>query len=171
MSNEKVLFNHDAAIDEFMAALLLTTMDNVDYKGSVIMNADCIYNFAMQAQWKIQSALNIDQNANPILLSQARQWNSFPWIYREDCIKENKIDCLQPIPNNPSWPAYPNGDVYITNVLENALQNDEQITMLVNCPMTTLKNVLEANPRLIAAVDRLIWMGGAINVKGNLDPA
>lgn len=31
MAKQKVLFNHDAAIDEFMAALLLTTMEEVDY--------------------------------------------------------------------------------------------------------------------------------------------
>ncbi|GEM_PF-4555927 len=30
MKKEKVLFNHDAAIDEFMAAVLLTTMKEVD---------------------------------------------------------------------------------------------------------------------------------------------
>lgn len=171
MPTDRVLFNHDAAIDEFMAALLLTTMNGVQYEGSIIMNADCIYNFAMQAQWKIQSYLNMDQSANPIYLSRARQWNSFPWIYREDCIKENKIDCLNDIPNNTDWPDYPNGDVYMTEVLTQALESDEKITLLVNCPMTTLKNVLQANPRLIGAVERLIWMGGAIDVAGNLDPA
>lgn len=170
MSNEKVLFNHDAAIDEFMAAVLLTTMDEVDYLGSVIMNADCIYNFAMQAQWKIQQFLDIDPNANPITLSRARQWNSFPWSYRGDCIKENQIACLQPIPNNDAWPAYPNGDVYMEKQLSAALANGEQITMLVNCPMTTLRNLLEAKPELKKAIGRLIWMGGAIKVEGNLDP-
>ena len=170
MTNETVLFNHDAAIDEFMAAVLLTTMENVDYKGSVIMNADCIYNFAMQAQWKIQDFLSLDQTANPIYLSRARQWNSFPWSYRGDCIKENNIDCLKSIPNNAAWPPYPNGDDYMVNVLSQALAEGQKITMLVNCPMTTLRNVLEANPDLKEAIGRLIWMGGAINVEGNLDP-
>ena len=85
MAKQKVLFNHDAAIDEFMAALLLTTMEEVDYLGSVIMNADCIYTYAMQAQWKIQEYLGINQKKNPITLSRARQWNPFPWQYRGDC--------------------------------------------------------------------------------------
>lgn len=170
MAKEKVLFNHDAAIDEFMAAVLLTTMDEVDYLGSVIMNADCIYNFAMQAQWKIQQFLEIDQQANPITLSRARQWNSFPWSYRGDCIKENNIACLKDIANNDVWPPYPNGDTYMVSQLENALKNGEQVTMLVNCPMTTLRNILETRPELTGAISRLIWMGGAINVKGNLDP-
>ena len=53
------LFNHDAAIDEFMAAVLLTTMHDKKYCGSVIMNADCIDSFAMQVQWKIQRFIKL----------------------------------------------------------------------------------------------------------------
>lgn len=171
MAKQKVLFNHDAAIDEFMAALLLTTMEEVDYLGSVIMNADCIYTYAMQSQWRIQEYLGINQKKNPITLSRARQWNPFPWQYRGDCIKESKIDCLANTPNNPAWPSYPDGDLFLTNQLKQALKKREKITLLVNCPMTTLRNVLEKYPKLSNAIDRLIWMGGAINVAGNLDPA
>ncbi len=170
MAKEKVLFNHDAAIDEFMAAVLLTTMKEVDYLGSVIMNADCIYNYAMQAQWKIQKYLDINQRKNPITLSRARQWNPFPWQYRGDCIKENNIECLSSISNNKAWPAYPDGDAFMIKQLEKACKKGEQLTMLVNCPMTTLRNVLEKRPELSEAISRLIWMGGAIYVEGNLDP-
>ena len=167
---EKILFNHDAAIDEFMAAVLLTTMDDKDYLGSVIMNADCIYNYAMQAQWKIQKFLDIDQQRYPIYLSKARQWNPFPWQYRGDCIKENNIDVLKDVDNNPDWPPYPDGDKFMADQLRAALEKGEKLTMLVNCPMTTLRNVLEEQPELEGAIDRLIWMGGAIFVNGNLDP-
>lgn len=170
MQKEKVLFNHDAAIDEFMAALLLTTMEEVEYLGSVIMNADCIYNYAMNAQWKIQEYLKIDQEKNPISLSRARQWNPFPWAYRGDCIKENNITCLQSLDNNPAWPAYPDGDQLMKQQLQAALDKGEKITMLVNCPMTTLYNILKESPQLAGAIGRLIWMGGAVYVGGNLDP-
>lgn len=170
MQKEKVLFVHDAAIDEFMAALLLTTMEDVDYLGSVIMNADCIYNYAMNAQWKIQEYLKIDQQKNPISLSRARQWNPFPWAYRGDCIKESNIDCLKNLGNNPAWPAYPDGDQFIADQLQAALEKGEKITLLVNCPMTPLYNLLKEQPQLADAISRLIWMGGAVYVGGNLDP-
>jgi purine nucleosidase len=170
MKKEKVLFVHDAAIDEYMAALLLTTMGEVEYLGSVIMNADCIYNYAMNAQWKIQEHLKIDQRQNPILLSRARQWNPFPWEYRGDCIKENNIDCLKGLDNNPAWPAYPDGDEFIIRQLQEALDCGEQITLLINCPMTPLHNILQEQPALAGAISRLIWMGGAVFVGGNLDP-
>lgn len=166
---ETVLFNHDAAIDEFMAAVLLTTMPDTKYLGSVIMNADCIDSYAMQTQSKIQQF--IGQPHHPITLSRARQWNPFPWQYRGDCIHEGEIDVLKTIADNPCWPPFPDGDAFMTTQLAGAIARGEQLTMLVNCPLTTLRNVLEPNPELEAAIGRLIWMGGAINVPGNLDPA
>ncbi len=162
MAKEKVLFVHDAAIDEFMAALLLTTMKEVNFLGSVIMNADCIYNYAMQAQWKIQKYLDISTKKYPISLSRARQWNSFPWSYRGDCIKENNIDCLKDIANNPDWAPYPDGDFFLEKQLKNAYKKGEKITMLVNCPATPLKNLLSKEPQLGKAISRLIWMGGPL---------
>ena len=169
MTIEKILFNHDGAIDEYMAALLLTTLDDKEFLGSVIMNADCVYNYAMQAQWKIQKF--ISQEHYPILLSKARQWNPFPWKYRGDSIRETKIDVLKDIPDNPDWPPYPDGDDFMAAQLEQALGSGEKLTLLVNCPLTTLRNVLEPRPELQGAIDRLIWMGGAIHVAGNIDPA
>ena len=39
----KLILNHDAAIDEYMATILLTTMkEAVTLVGVVITNADCI---------------------------------------------------------------------------------------------------------------------------------
>ncbi len=165
---EKILFNHDAAIDEFMAAVLLTTMEDKEFLGSVIMNADCIDSYAMQVQWKIQQF--IQQAQFPITLSRARQWNPFPWEYREDCIREGEIGVLKDIAENSAWPPFPDGDVFLAETLAEALKAGEKLTILVNCPMTTLHNVLAASPHLEGAICRVIWMGGAIKVPGNLDP-
>ena len=52
----RVVQVHDAAIDEYMATILLTTMEEVVLDGVVIVNADCIYGPAMDAAWKIQQA-------------------------------------------------------------------------------------------------------------------
>ncbi|MCP4767218.1 MAG: hypothetical protein GY875_13200 [Gammaproteobacteria bacterium] len=77
---------------------------------------------------------------------------------------------LKNVPDNPDWPPFPDGDKFLADQLSQAVDCGEKLTMLVNCPLTTLRNVLEADPGLEAAIDRLLWMGGAIHVPGNLDP-
>jgi purine nucleosidase len=123
----------------------------------------------MQVQWKIQQFIN--EPKYPIALSRARQWNPFPWLYRKDCIMESQIGVLKGIADNSAWPPFPDGDGFMTEQLSEAVVSGEKVTMLVNCPLTTLRNVLEQNRQLESAIERLIWMGGAIKVDGNLDPA
>lgn len=164
-----VIFNHDAAIDEYMAMVLLTTMKDVDLLGTVITNADCIAGPAMDTAWKIQSYIN--RQDIPLTLSNARGWNPFPWSYRSDCIKQGNIDCLKPYGPNLEWPPYPSGEEFLKNSLNDAVQAKTKLTLLVNCPLTTLRNVLRKDRELEHGIERLIWMGGAIGIMGNLDPA
>ena len=167
MSQERVLFNHDAAIDEYMATVLLTTMENVDLRAIVITNADCVGDPAMQTAWRIQSFLG--ETDIPLGLSGVRGYNPFPWSYRGDCIKEAELPALAPYGPHPDWPPYPDGDELMDHRL--AAAPDDSVTLLVNCPLTTLQGTLERRPELAAKIHRLIWMGGALDVPGNLDPA
>lgn len=163
----RVIFNHDAAIDEYMATVLLLTMENVECQGIIITNADCIVGPAMDTAWKIQSFMGKEDV--PLALSNARGWNPFPYVYRKDCIREGKIDSLKD-ERSPDWPPYPSGEELLVNLLGSAVRNNKPVTMLVNCPLTTLRNVLSKYPELEQGIERLIWMGGAVNVTGNLDP-
>lgn len=156
---------HDAAIDEYMSLVLLTTMKDVNLLGSVIVNADCIAAPAMQTQWKILQY--IDRQKIPFGLSQSRGINAFPWSYRSDCVNEGNIAVLKNIPENNNWPPFPDGDAQLVEWLEQA---DGPVTLLVTSPMTPLAGLLSAHPELESKIEQVIWMGGAINVPGNLDP-
>ncbi len=204
MKKTPVIFVHDAAIDEYMATVLLTTMDHIDFRGIVIVNADCIAGPAMDAAWKIQEY--IGREDIPLFLSDARGWNPFPWQYRGDCIKQGQIEALDKMESHPDWPwrpskaefgkfssqgkaltkeelkikletdypqtGYPQGDEFLLEQLAHAVENDEPVTMLVNCPLTPLKSLLENKPYLQEGISHLIWMGGAVDfIDGNLDPA
>jgi purine nucleosidase len=159
-----VILVQDAAIDEYVSQMLLTTMP-VNLLGVSIVNADGIDTAAMQTAWKIDAY--IGASSIPLGLSRARGWNPFPWSYRTDCIELGRIPALADIPDNPAWPPYPDGDV----LLEAALDRCEPgATVLITCPFTPLSNVLQRRPELERKVGRIIWMGGAIGVKGNLDP-
>jgi purine nucleosidase len=156
----------DAAIDEYMSTVLLTTMEDVNLLGNIIVNADSIAAPAMQTAWKIQSY--IGRTDIPIGLSGSRGLNPFPWSYRSDCVNEGKIGVLKPIADNPQWPPFPDGDQLLLQLLKDA---EDPVTLLVTSPMTPLSNLLSANPSLVSKIEQVVWMGGAIKVNGNLDPA
>lgn len=96
---KRVVVIHDAAVDEYMSCILLTTMEGVSLEGIVIVNADCIYGPAMDAAWKIQQF--IGRTDIPLSLSNARGLNPFPWPYRADCIKQGQIAALAPYGPHP----------------------------------------------------------------------
>lgn len=161
-----VILVHDAAIDEYMSQLLLQTMPGVRLLGVVIVNADCIDSAAMQTAWQVQSYINAPDL--PMGLSRARGWNAFPWSYRSDCVRMSKIPALSPYEPNPAWPPFPDGDALLRELLRGC---EPGVTLLVTCPFTPLSMLLEREPDLAEKIGQIIWMGGAIYVSGNLDPA
>src|SRR5512132_517494 len=106
---------HDAAIDEYMSTVLLTTMEGVNLTGIVIVNADSIAAPAMQTAWKILSY--IKRTDIPVGLSRARGLTPFPWSYRSDCVNEGKIGVLKSFEDNPNWPPFPDGDKLLLQLL------------------------------------------------------
>jgi purine nucleosidase len=80
----------------------------------------------------------------------------------------DELAVLKPYSPNPEWPAYPDGDALLTQLLSQATT---PVTLLVTSPLTPVSSVLQKNPALAKKVSRLIWMGGAVSVGGNLDPA
>ncbi len=97
-----VIFNHSAAIDDFVATALLLTMPNINLQGVLVTNADCIAAPAMKTTYMVHKLFEIDNI--PLSLSNARGWNSFPYLYRKDCITMGTIDLLKPFIDIP--PVY-----------------------------------------------------------------
>ena len=162
-----VLFIHDAAIDDFIATMLLVAMPNVDLKGIVITDADCVPQPGIDAANRLQ--LFIGRSDIPLALSELRGWNPFPWPYRDDCVKFNALPILRPYHSTVPTPP-PSGNQLIAALLEQAVKSDIKLTVLLTTGFTPLTDVLRARNELIAGIDRIVWMGGAINVPGNLDP-
>jgi purine nucleosidase len=123
----------------------------------------------MQSQWKLQTYLNMSDY--PILLSESRPLNPFPIEYRSDSIKVYNSRLLQGLPDNPQWPGdYQSGEAFLKAQLIRAVETGNPLTLVITNPLTPLSMVLKENPSLEKGIKRVIWMGGAINVPGNLDP-
>ena len=164
---EPVLFFSGGTIDDSVSYILLTTME-IDLKGVVVTNTDSIAGPAMEVQWKISNYLQ--DAARPQALSAARGWNPFPWLYRADCIRFNQVEALASCKPNPNWPPYPSGEALTQSVLEQAVAAGNPVTVLATCPVTGLTDVLAQDPGLEKGIRRIIFMGGAVRVPGNLDP-
>lgn len=162
-----VLFIHDAAIDDFIATMLLVAMPHIDLKGIVIADADCIPQPGIDAANRLQQF--IGRPDIPLALSESRGWNPFPWPYREDCVKFGELPILKPYHSTVPTPP-PSGDKLVAQLLEQALATGHKLTVLLTTGFTPLTDVIRARPQLVAGIERVVWMGGAIHVDGNLDP-
>ena len=164
-----VLFNHSAAIDDFVSTAVLSTMENIEIKGIVVTNADCIATPAMDTSSRVHQFLGLEKLNIPLTLSEVRGWNAFPWEYRKDCITMGTIEALAPF-SSQIEPPYASGEEMIKTILSDAIAQDNPVIVLATGPITAITAVLKTNPDLKQGIKDVIWMGGAINVKGNLDP-
>lgn len=166
--SQPVIFISGGCIDDSVVHMLLLGMDHIDLKGIVLMNADTIYPYAMDSHWKIAQICH--RRDVPIGLSRAKGWNPFPYVYRKMSISFNRIPALKDMFPNPDWPPYPSGEQLITKLLQNAIESDQPVVVLITAPITALKSVLAQNRDLEKGIEKVIFMGGAIHVPGNLDP-
>ena len=157
----KLFVSHDGAIDDFVALALTALSPEVDLVGVQLVDGDCLAEPAMRAQRKMLRLLGREDVAQS--LSRARGLNPFPWEYRADCVRFEKL-----LPEDDQPTAAPDGEAHLQRTLAAA---EEPLTVLALGPLTPLQLALEPRPELLARVDRLVWMGGAVDVPGNLDPA
>ncbi|MDA0204107.1 MAG: nucleoside hydrolase [Acidobacteria bacterium] len=164
MSGNRFFLSHDGAIDELIALLLLARRPDVDLIGTSLTSADCLTEQAMEAQHRLLGLAG--RPDIPASLSSARAVNPFPWKYRSDCGRFVQLDALGQAP--PISPPYPDGEQHLVQALESV--GNKGLTILATGPLTQLQLVLERRPQLESRIREIVWMGGAVDVPGNLEP-
>lgn len=164
MSGKPFFLSHDGAIDELIALLLLARRADVDLVGTSLTSADCLTEQAMEAQHRL---LDLAGRPDiPASLSSARPVNPFPWKYRSDCVRFVALEALGQAA--PFAPPYADGERHLVQALEAVGQAG--LTILATGPLTQLQLVLERRPDLERRIREIVWMGGAVDVAGNLEP-
>ncbi len=74
-------------------------------------------------------------------------------------------DIFQQLPGNLPTPLSEPGHQFIARKLREA---DEPLTILITGPVSNLAKVLADAPDLVEKIEQVVWMGGAINVEGNV---
>ncbi|MBF2066910.1 MAG: nucleoside hydrolase [Calothrix sp. C42_A2020_038] len=161
---ELVLFDHDGAVDDFLALMLLMTMENIEIIGVIVTPADCYIQPAVSATRKILDLMG--KSDIPVAESTVRGVNAFPYLYRRDSFV---IDNLPILNQHDKYitPLIPQpGQDFMIRALREA---SEPITLLITGPLTNLAYALEQAPDVETKIRRLVWMGGALNVPGNVE--
>jgi purine nucleosidase len=165
MSKPPVFFSHDGGVDDYLSILLLMTMEHLDVRGIAVTPADCYLEPAVSATRKILDLMG--RSEVPVAASQVRGVNPFPQMFRVDSFS---ID-LFPILNERGAIQTPlvadDAPAFIARTLRAA---PAPVTFLETGPLTTLAAALDLDPAIESNIERLVWMGGALDVPGNVSP-
>lgn len=164
MSKQLVLMDHDGGIDDYLATMLLMTMDHIQPLGIVVTPANCYAEPAVSATRKILDLMECSHI--PVAQSTVRGINPFPRLYRRDSFVVDHLPILnQSETIRTSLVAEPGQD-FMIRLLREAPQ---QVTLMVTGPLTTVAIALEKAPEIEAKIQKIVWMGGALNVGGNVE--
>ncbi len=164
MSKQLVLMDHDGGVDDYLATMLLMTMDHIELLGVVVTPADCYAEPAVSATRKI---LDLMKSSHiPVALSTVRGINPFPRLYRRDSFIVDHLPILNQNETISTPLLAQSGQDFMIQVLRDA---PEPVTLMVTGPLTTVAVALDKAPEIEAKIEKIVWMGGALNVIGNVE--
>jgi purine nucleosidase len=157
--------DHDGGCpDDFMAASLLLTMPEVRVLGFVVTPADCFVEPAVRATRKILQLLGREEL--PVGQSDAQGLHPFPLPWRamtyDFDARTGDIPLALPAPEELP------GLELLKRLLREARA---PVTLLVTGPLTNLATLLTQEAALSGKIAEVVWMGGALDVPGNVSPA
>lgn len=164
MKKQLVLMDHDGGVDDYLATMLLLTMEHIELLGIVVTPADCYIQSAVSATRKIMDLMGFSHI--PVAESTVRGINPFPRLYRRDSLIIDHLPILnqQEKINTPLLEE--TGQDFMVKVLREA---PEPVTLMVTGPLTTVAIALEKAPEIEKKIAKIVWMGGALNVPGNVE--
>ena len=162
MSKQLVLMDHDGAVDDFLSLMLLMTMTEVEPLGIVVTPADCYIEAAVRVSRKILDLMGRSQVR--VAKSTVRGLNPFPPDFRRDCTIIDNFPILNERELQTPLVAV-SGQKFIVEQLQAAPQ---PVTLLMTGPLTTLAEAIAFKPKIVNKIAELVWMGGALNVPGNV---
>ncbi|VEP12658.1 Inosine/uridine-preferring nucleoside hydrolase [Hyella patelloides LEGE 07179] len=166
MNQKLVLMDHDGAIDDFLAMMLMLTMPEVRPLGIVVTPADCYPKAAVSVTRKILDLMGKSEIA--VAESIVRGINPFPPEFRRDCTIIDNFPILNEKGTIKTPLATATGTEFTISCLQNA---DAPVTLMITGPLTTIAEAIALQPEIVDKIQEIIWMGGALQVGGNVEKA
>lgn len=159
-----VYFNHDGGVDDLISLFLLLQMEDVDLIGVSAIGADCYVEPATSASCKIINRFS-NQKLN-VAPSNERGKNPFPKDWRMHAFYVDAMPILNEEMNIHSTVS--EKEAY-EDIIEKLMNSKEKVTMLFTGPLTDLAKSLKVEPKIEERIERLVWMGGTLLDKGNVE--
>lgn len=162
---KNVYFNHDGNVDDLVSLLLLLRMPEINLIGVSVIDADGYLNPAVAASRKIIDIFGKNKNIT-VAASNSRAINQFPAAWRLSSFAFNAFPMLNEFGDQPKTilatkPAH-------LDLIDKVQSNSEKTTLVMTGPLTDLARALEVDPSITEKIDKLFWMGGTMNNKGNV---
>lgn len=158
-----VIFDHDGGIDDLLSLLLLLRLPNIQVIGVTITPADCYPDDALISTRKLLTLTG--NNHIPVAVGNLSGPNPFPPEWRA----QPKMCHATPVMLRTSLDSVVVSDLSADVWMERTLsQFTGKVTVLKTGPATNLAAVLSRKPELANKIEKVVWMGGAVDVKGNV---
>ncbi|TXK49107.1 nucleoside hydrolase [Pontibacter qinzhouensis] len=158
-----VLFDHDGGVDDFLSLLLLLLLDEVELLGVSVTPADCYAENALDTTHKLlalTNKLHIEVRAGNF-----HGINAFPADWRA---KPKMLNALPDMINVESHSTPPAAEDSVDFMIRKLSAAEAPVTVLLTGPCSNLVLALQKQPSIKARITEVVWMGGAIDVTGNV---
>ena len=162
---KNVFFDHDAGVDDLLSIIFLLAMKQVKPTGIGVTPADCYLETGLPATLKILELLK--RTEIPVASGALNGRHEFPaeWRHHSDM-----VDAL-PVLNETGGPHIAAQPLPAHELLiQTARASSDPVTLLFTGPLTNLAAALDLALDIEPHLERLYWMGGAIDVPGNVLP-
>ena len=166
MPPKRVIIDQDGGQDDFLSTALLLTMPNVRTLGVVVTPGDCFIDPAVRVTRRLLDLMGI--TSVPVAESTVRGLNPFPREWRKAAYAVENFPVLIGSGEIRAPLAPEPGQHFMARTLSEAAG---PVTLLVTGPLTTVAEALKIEPGIEPQIEQIVWMGGALNVPGNVNPA
>ncbi len=163
---------HDGATDELMSILLAASMPNINIKGIMVVNADCLGYPTAKVSSKLLDLISLGDI--PVALSAVKGWNAFPWSYRQYALMVNLLPIVNQYKADVAVPE-PITDLNLAAMVDAIYHdnNNTPITLLCLSPLSDIAQALHGDPGFKSKIAEIVWMGGVYITEdtptGNID--
>lgn len=161
-----VYFNHDGNVDDLVSLLLLLQMPDVNLLGVGVTDADGYVGPASSASRKIIDLFgHEDRKPVDVAKSNSRAVHQFPKEWRLSAFSFDDFPILNE--HGPAKTPLADKPGHL-DMIEKIQKADAPVTLVMTGPLTDLARALTIEPSIADKIDRLFWMGGAMNEQGNV---